>query len=196
MGKFHICVIRIFKGRGDSEHSLKYSQKFQGINNHIFFICPHKYNFLLFFIYQPSSKYPIHLGKRTCPTKVKRQGWEFVLSLICSSLFCSKLLILKSCREWFALDAVSKRTTMRESLLLLFTKEQPRANQSHLSLQKSNHEGIAIVALKKEWREWFTPNLSESLSKNELFAQKNCIFCKCFTTFPLFMPKRESLFAP
>ena len=30
--KFHICVGRIFKGRGGSVHCLKYSLKFQGLN--------------------------------------------------------------------------------------------------------------------------------------------------------------------
>ena len=58
------------------------------------------------------------------PTTLIRQGWEFALSLIRSSLFRSKSLILKSDHEQFAHVALYKRVTVSGSLTSLFTKEQ------------------------------------------------------------------------
>ena len=105
--------------------------------------------------------------------------WEF------DRLFHSKLLFLQSDRERFALVAVEKRATVCQSLSLLIVplskNEQfaqknsyfspcfdsfllrfrflcPKANCSHCSLQKSDHEQIAPIALKqKSDCEWIAP---------------------------------------
>ena len=45
-------------------------------------------------------------------------------SLICSSLFCLKLLILNSNHERFSHVALYKRATLRDLLTLFFTKER------------------------------------------------------------------------
>ena len=58
------------------------------------------------------------------PPVTQHQGWEFALSLICSSLYCSKLLKLKSDLDRFAQVALLKKATMSNSLRLLMDKEQ------------------------------------------------------------------------
>ena len=97
------------------------------------------------------------------------QGWEFALSLICSSIFRSKLLILKSNCEQFTHVAHYKRATVSDLLRLLITKERPWSIHSRWSLQKSNREQFAHITLykwatmskllslhfKKEQCEWF-----------------------------------------
>ena len=87
---------------------------------------------------------------------------------------------------------------MSDTLKLLFTKERQWAIPSHHSLQKSDCEQLAQVALYKRamWviRSW----LRKSLLKNEQITQKIHIFCMFFCQFfPLF-PKSKlypSLFA-
>ena len=57
----------------------------------------------------------------------------------------------------------------------------------------SDRERIATLDFfKKEHRQWFARESSESLAKNMQFAQKR-IFCMFLTVFLPFMPKSESL---
>ena len=69
---------------------------------------------------------------------------------------------------------------MSNSLSLLFKKERSWANRSCCSLLKSD-----MIELLSD--------MIKSLSKNERFAWKICIFCMFLTVFPLFMPKSEAL---
>ena len=104
-------------------------------------------------------------------TKCLRQGWEFALSLICSSLFCSKLLILKSNRErcallnramsvicsWFEPIALKKQAICSKFIFFVcfwqFLDSFPHwatwAIWYRFSLKKSNHDRFAQVAHDK-----------------------------------------------
>ena len=107
------------------------------------------------------------------------QGWEFALSLICSSIFRSKLLILKSNCEQFTHVAHYKRATVSDLLRLLITKERPWSIHSRWSLQKSNREQFAKVAHDKR------------------AARVNCSFSWANCSFVLLLTKTtESLEKP
>ena len=104
-------------------------------------------------------------------TKCLRQGWEFALSLICSSLFCSKLLILKSNRErcallnramsvicsWFEPIALKKQAIRSKFIFFVcfwqFLDSFPHwatwAIWYRFSLKKSNRDRFAQVAHDK-----------------------------------------------
>ena len=66
----------------------------------------------------------------SCLIFTKLQGWDFALSLICYSLFCSKSLILNSDRERFALSLICYSLFCSKSLI-----------------SNSDHERFALVAL-------------------------------------------------
>ena len=76
------------------------------------------------------------------------------------SLFAPSIFF-KEPQEPFALVTLHKRATIRELLLSLFTKEQPRAICSCCSLQKS-HGSDSL----------FSRAIALSLTKNERFARK------------------------
>ena len=65
-------------------------------------------------------------------------GWEFALSLIRSSIFCSKSLILKRDRKQFAHIALYKRATVNDLLTSLFTKERFWAKEQRANEQIPN----------------------------------------------------------
>ena len=77
------------------------------------------------------------------------QGWEFAFSLFTLLL---KIAIFKE-QQWAIYSRrSSKRVSVSESLLLLFTKERPWANRSCRSLQKSDVSDLLMIcsfALKK-----------------------------------------------
>ena len=86
---------------------------------------------------------------------------------------------------------------MSDLLLSLFKKEQPWANRSCCSLQKSNREQIALVALLKR-ATWVIRSWSAlSLSKNKQFSGNNWYFLpliwQFFPAFPLVIRKRKLL---
>ena len=58
------------------------------------------------------------------------QGWELALSLIRSSLICSKSLILKSDHEQFAHVPPYKRAAVSDSLLILLAKNEGFARKN------------------------------------------------------------------
>ena len=69
-------------------------------------------------------------------------------------------------------------------------------NLSCRSLQKSDHERIALDFFKKDRPQRFACDSGKSLSKNDRFARKNVFFkwlLQFFTVSPLFMLKSESL---
>ena len=121
------------------------------------------------------------------------QSWEFALSLIRSSLFCSKSLSLKSDCERFAQVAHDKKAAISGSLSLLLAKEQPYAICSG---QKSDMSKLLLLLMTKEQHEWFARDSNKSLSKMRDTLEnivKNHIIYMFWPFFPLFMPKGESL---
>ena len=103
------------------------------------------------------------------------KGWKFALSIICSLLFCSKLLILKSNHVRFTLVALEKVATMSKLLSSLFIKEWPWANCSCPSLQKSNRELIALIAPLLFFINSDQSDLLQSLfTKEQLWANRSC----------------------
>ena len=95
-----------------------------------------------------SSRYLIikcKLSDSTAFMTPSTQGWEFALLFICSLLFCSKSLRLKSNCEQFAQVAHYKRATVSELLSSL---------------------------CKKDRHEWFPRDSSESLSKTSDLLEK------------------------
>ena len=60
----------------------------------------------------------------SCLIFTKLQGWDFALSLICYSLFCSKSLILNSDRERFALSLICYSLFCSKSLILNSDRER------------------------------------------------------------------------
>ena len=97
------------------------------------------------------------------------QGWKFALSLKIAHF---------------------KERPGCDSLSIIFTKEQPWANRSHRSLQKSQVSESLLSLFKKKRCECFAHHWIESLAKNERFPWKTRMY---LTVFPLFMPKSESL---
>ena len=82
--------------------------------------------------------------------------------------------LFRSCRSL-------KRATLSNSILSIFKKERPWANQSHRSLQKSDHKRIALLDLYKRTMLVIHTDSSDSL-----------VFFTCFWKFlPLFMSKEQ-----
>ena len=105
------------------------------------------------------------------PNKTTRVG----NSLIRSSLFCSKLLILKSDCEQFAQIAHEKRATVSESLRLLTKNEQLWAICSERPWVKGRSGQKSNLSQSFVFSEW----IALSLTKNEWFTKtfgKNHIF--------------------
>ena len=114
------------------------------------------------------------------------QSWEFALSLIRSSLFCSKSLSLKSDCERFAQVAHDKKAAISGSLSLLLAKEQPYAICSG---QKSDMSKLLLLLMTKEQHEWFARDSNKSLSKIRDTLEnivKNHIIYMFWQFFPLF----------
>ena len=87
--------------------------------------------------------------------KSSSQGWELTLSLISSSLFCSKSLILKNDPERFTHNALYKRVTVSELLMMLvifcmFLTVSPFFMPKSELLQSL----FALLLFFKEWLEW------------------------------------------
>ena len=109
-----------------------------------------------------------------------------------SSLIWSKSLILMSHCERFAQNAPDKWAAVSESLRSLMTKEQPWANRSGRSWQKSDREQFAQVDHVKRANEGiviFFSKLFISIfaHKKQAICQKNLkkiifliVFKKCF----------------
>ena len=76
---------------------------------------------------------------------------------------------------------------MSESLSSLLTKERPGAICSGHSCQKIYRERIALNFVFKKTRQWFVHDSSESLEKNERFAQRKRSFRR-FLTFSRLNP--------
>ena len=100
--------------------------------------------FYNFYYKTADYKKSIQLNDSVCFSYL--QGWEFAHSLLHSSLFGSKLLILKSNPEQFDHVALYKRVT------------------------------VSGLLFKKDQRECFAHDLSELLAKNKQFAQNIHIF--------------------
>ena len=81
---------------------------------------------------------------------------------------------------------------MSDLLTSLFTKEQPWANLSRHSLQKSSVSESLLSLFKKEQCEWFDSDSSKSLAKNKWFARK-FVFFICFDNFSPFLCPRANL---
>ena len=98
-------------------------------------------------------------------------------SLIRSSLFCSKLLILKSDCEQFAQIAHEKRATVSKLLRLLTKNEQLWAICSERPWVKGRSGQKSNLSQSFVFSEW----IALSLTKNEWFTKniwKKSYFCK------------------
>ena len=82
---------------------------------------------------------------------------------------------------------------MSGSISSLFKKERPWGNRSCRSLQKSNREQIALDFFKKERRQWFACDSSESLSKTSDSLEKK-LFFECFWQFSPFVCQKSESF--
>ena len=70
----------------------------------------------------------------------------------------------------------------------------PWGNRSCHSLQKSNRERIALDFFKKERRQWFACDSSESLSKTSDSLEKNISLICFWQFFPFICQKSKSLY--
>ena len=82
---------------------------------------------------------------------------------------------------------------MSGSISSLFKKERLWGNRSCRSLQKSNRERIALDFFKKERRQWFACDSSESLSKTSDSLEKK-LFFECFWQFSPFVCQKSESF--
>ena len=123
MGKQYTSLYKyqfFYKLLCDASYFLKTKKSFQKFFFHAgdFFLCM----MLSRLAFVPAVFSLINLFLLLQFLQTNQQDWEFALLLICSSLFCSKLLKLKSDREQFAQVAHNKRTTVSRPLMLLLTK--------------------------------------------------------------------------
>ena len=82
---------------------------------------------------------------------------------------------------------------MSGSISSLFNKERPWGNRFCRSLQKSNRKRIALDFFKKEQRQWFACDSSESLSKTSDSLEKK-LFFECFWQFSPFVCQKSESF--
>ena len=91
-------------------------------------------------------------------------------------MICSRRSLKKNDHERIALIALYKRATESKSISSLFYKRATMRESLSSLLKRSDESDSPLI--------WVNRSKKTSYS-----LKKNCIFCKCFTTFPLFMPR-------